>query len=51
MMQKVAADLDKLVVEYEAKMDSPGVVPFSDTNLNITDADKNMLYSIVCMKD
>ena len=51
MMEKVAADLDKLVLEYEAKIDSPGVVPFSDTNLNIVDADKNMLFSIVCMKD
>ena len=50
-MQKVVADLDKLVIEYEAKMDSPGVVPFSDTNLNISDADKNMLFSVVCMKD
>lgn len=51
MIQKVAADLDKLVLEYEAKIDSPGVVPFSDTNLNIADAEKNMLFSIVCMKD
>ena len=32
-------------------MDNPGVVPFSDGNLNISDADKNMLFSVVCMKD
>jgi len=29
----------------------PGVVPFSDEYLGITDGDQNLLYSIVCMKD
>ena len=29
----------------------PGVVPNSAEYLGITDADKNMLFSIVCMKD
>lgn len=40
-----------MIVEHQATLDSPGVVPFSDGNLNITDPDRNMLFTIVCMKD
>lgn len=48
-MELVAEELDNMIRDYKLKMDNPGVVPFSDENLKINDADGNTLYSIVCM--
>lgn len=47
----VEEEMQKNIREYQAKADHPGVVPFSAEYLGITDSDKNMLYSIVCMKE
>lgn len=51
MMEKVTAELNKLISEYKSKMESPGVVPFSEEVLPINDNDGNTIFSIVCMKD
>lgn len=32
-------------------MELPGVVPFSDLKLAVSDQEGNMLYTIVCMSD
>ena len=47
--EMIAEELEGLVREYKSKMDNPGVVPFSDENLKISDTEGNTLFSIVCM--
>ena len=44
-------EMSKLTREYQSKMDNPGVVPMSEENLKISDADGNSVWSIVCMKE
>lgn len=51
MKEKIDTDLAKLVKEYEDKMESTCVIPFSMDNLGINDNDGNMLFSIACMRD
>lgn len=47
----VEEEMHAKIREREAMLEMPGVVPFSDEYLGIMDADQNMLYTIVCMKD
>lgn len=47
----VQEEMQSKIREQERRLDMPGVVPFSDEYLGITDGDQNLLYSIVCMKD